>query len=215
MDHLFNLTVKPVHNELEESYVAAMKRLNDFFDIGWTQHLPPVFIVEDRATIDCLRTKNTESWVVGWSEHRKVFLLAREKMGTESDRAHSVEEYNALLTHELCHLFFSASTNGGHTPIWLTEGLSGYVSGDIQFKKKPASFSSFLEFFDTGGAGVYKESGFAVEALVKAFGKEKILDLLRNIKKSGGNPTKDKFNALFKAVYGFEPTYDAFNNLIK
>jgi hypothetical protein len=190
-----------------------MKRLNDFFGIEWTQHLPPVFIVEDRATIDCLKTKNTEPWVVGWSEHRRVFLLAREKTGIESATEYSTDEYNALLTHELCHLFFSASTNDGYTPVWLNEGLSGYVSGQIQFKKKPESLSSFLEFFDNGGSGVYDESAFAVEALVDTFGKEKILELLRKIKETGGSMTKDKFADLFKAVYGFEPTYDAFNNL--
>lgn len=210
MDHLFNLTVKPIHSELEGSYEVAMKRLNDFFEIDWVRNVPSVFIVEDRATIDCLKTKETEPWVVGWADHRKVFLLAREKMGIESATKYSVDEYNALLAHELCHLFFSASTCG-NTPTWLNEGLCGYVSGQIHFKKKPEAFSSFLDFFDTGGSGVYNESAFAVEALVGAFGKEKMLELLRNMKKSGGNITKDKFNALFKSVYGFEPTYDEFN----
>ena len=114
----------------------------------------------------------------------------------------------------MCHLFFSASTNGRNTPTWLNEGLAGYVSGQLQFKKKPETFSSFLDFFDTGGAGVYSESGFAVEALISAFGKEKILELLRNMKESGGNITKDKFNDLFKEVYGFEPAYETFNNLL-
>lgn len=214
MAHLFNLTLKPIEGELEESHKAAMERLNNFFGIGWTHHLPSVFIVEDRATIDCLRNEKTEPWVVGWSDRRKVFLLSREKMGTESAREYSINEYNALLAHELCHLFFNSSTNGGHTPTWLNEGLSGYVSGDIQFKKKPASFSSFLEFFDKGGTGVYNESPFAVAALVDAFGKEKILELLRKIKGTDGNMTKDKFDDLFKTVYGFELTYDAFNKLI-
>lgn len=213
MDHIFNLTVKPLHSELEASYEASMKKLNDFFDIGWTHHLPPVFIVEDRATIDRLRNEKSESWVVGWSEFGKVFLLAREKMGTESDRAYSVEEYDALLAHELGHLFFKASTSGKHMPIWLNEGLCGYISGQIKFKKRPSTFSSFLEFFDKGGAGVYDESAFVVEALINTFCKDKILKLLRDMKEGNGNMTKEVFDALFKAVYGFEPTYDAFNNL--
>ena len=213
MNHLFNLSLKPIHGDLEASYESAMERLNDFFGIGWTQHLPPVFIVEDRATIDCLQTKETESWVVGWSDRRKVFLLSREKMGIESVREYPIDEYNALLAHELCHLFFNASTNGGHTPVWLNEGLSGYTSGQIRLKdkEKPRTFSSFLEFFDTGGSGVYKESGFAVEALVNAYGKEKILVLLKKVKEVGQNMTREQFEEIFKAVYGLELTYDTFN----
>lgn len=213
MDHLFNLTVKSIHDEMEELYGAAMKHLNDFFEIGWVRNQPTVFIVEDRATIDCLRNEKSESWVVGWSDRNKVFLLAREKMGTESDRMYSAEEYDALLAHELCHLFFRSSTGGQSTPIWLNEGLCGYVSGQIQFKKKPEVFSSFLEFFDKGGAEVYNESAFAIKALTDSFGKEKILELLRKMKETGGNITKDTFDDLFKTVYGFAPTYEAFNNL--
>ena len=213
MDHIFSLTIKPIHSDLEQPYEDATKQLNDFFKIGWVRNLPSVFVVEDRATIDRLRNEKSESWVVGWSERNKVFLLSREKMGTESDRKHTVDEYNALLAHELCHLFFGVSTGGRHIPIWLNEGLCGYVSGQIRFKKKPEAFSGFLEFFDVGGSEVYKESGFAVEALIGAFGKEKVLELLRNIKESVGNITVDKFNVLFKVVYGFEPTYELFNNL--
>jgi len=214
MAYLFNLTLKPIiEGKLEESYKAAMQRLNNFFNIGWVHNLPSVFVVEDRATIDCLRNEKTEPWVVGWSDRRKVFLLSREKMKTESAREYSIDEYNSLLAHELCHLFFNSSTNGVRTPIWLNEGLSGYLSGDIQFKKKPEVFSSFLEFFDKGGAGVYNESAFAIKVLIDTFGKEKILELLQKIKETGENMTKDKFDDLFKAIYGFESTYDAFNDL--
>ena len=214
MDHLFNLTIKPIHDKLEESYEMAMNHLNDFFEIDWIRNQPTVFIVEDRATIDCLRNEKSEPWVVGWSDRRKVFLLSREKMGIESDRTHSVEEYDALLAHELCHLFFGVSTGGQNTPTWLNEGLCGYISGQIHFKKKPEVFSSFLEFFDKSGAGVYNESAFAVKALIDASGKEKILELLRKIKEIGGNLTKDKFDLLFKEIYGFEPAYEVFNNFI-
>ncbi len=214
MSHIFNLTLKPNKGELEASYEAAMLRLNDFFDLDWTRYLPPVFIVEDRATINYLRSQKTELWVVGWSDRRKVYLLARGKMGTEADREYSVDEYNALLAHELCHLFFNSCTNGGYNPTWLNEGLSGFLSGDSKFKKRPERFSSFLEFFDSGGAGVYNEAAFAVEALVTTYGKEKILELLQKMKEAGQNLTREQFDAFFKATYGFEPTYDVFNKII-
>lgn len=214
MAQLFDLTLKPLNGELEASYEAAMLRLNDFFGIDWSHKRPLVFIIEDRATIDYLRSQKTEPWVVGWSDGRRVHLLAREKMGTEADREYPVDEYNALLAHELCHLFFNSCTNGGTTPTWLNEGLSGYLSGDFKFKKRPERFFSFLEFFNTDGAGVYAEAAFAVEALVTTYGKEKIIELLRKMKEGSRNITEEQFKVLFMAVYGFEPTYDAFNKII-
>lgn len=213
MQNIFSLTVTPAHGEIESAYDAAMEHLKDFFEINWDKNVPTVFFVEDRATIDALRKKKTESWVVGWADHNKVYLLAREKMGTESDREYSVEEYNALLGHELCHLFFRVST-GGSIPVWLTEGLSEYTSGNMRFKKKPVEFSSFLDFFDTGGSGVYKESSFAIEALIMAYGKEKMLALLGKIKETGQDMTREQFAELFKDVYGFELAYDAINKLV-
>ena len=135
-------------------------------------------------------------------------------MKSEADREYSVEEYKALLAHELCHLFFRVSTGGNRMPIWLNEGLSDYTSGNMQFKKKPEEFASFLESFNSGGAGVYAEAPFAVEALINAYGKEKILTLLKKIKETGQSMTKERFEELFKKVYGFGLSYIEFNRLI-
>lgn len=213
MQNIFNLTVTPAHGEIESVYNSAMERLNAFFGIDWTEHVPSVFFVEDRATIDFLRKEKTEPWVVGWADHNKVFLLSIEKMKSEADREYSVDEYNALLAHELCHLFFRVSTGGNRMPVWLNEGLSDYISGNIRFKKRPDRFSSFLEFFNSGGAGVYEEASFAVETLVDAYGKEKLLALLRKIKEAGQNMTREQFEEMFKTVYGLELSYDTFNKI--
>ena len=59
---------------------------------------------------------------------------------------------------------------------------------------------------------MYKEAGFAVEILYKNFGKEKLLKL---IKLSSKINNKSKFNKLFQKIYGFQPSYIKFNELVK
>lgn len=67
MQNIFNLTVTPAHGEIESMYDGAMERLNAFFGIDWTEHVPSVFLVEDRATIDyiCERRRLSLGWWVG------------------------------------------------------------------------------------------------------------------------------------------------------
>jgi len=76
--------------------------------------------------------------------------------------------------------------------------------------KKIIEFSNFLDFYDKGGSGVYNESGFAVQLLVEKFGKQKLFELIKNLKSV---KSADEFNASFKNIYGFEATYNGFNSL--
>ena len=73
-------------------------------------------------------------------------------------------------------------------------------------------FNEFLGFYDNGGRGVYAESGFAVHLLVKEFGKQKLLNLIKGLKSVSSQ--KD-FTSLFVQIYGIEPTYEKFNELLK
>ena len=52
------------------------------------------------------------------------------------------------------------------------------------------------------------ESGFAIEFLVKQFGKEKILKLLQELMK---DDSKSNLKRVFKEIYGFELDYENFN----
>ena len=205
--------------DLEPLYDSCMEKLNEFFALKWVTDTPQVYIVPDRRTIDILKHKRTEPWIIGWGEPNpstdRVFLLARDALLTESNHVdNSIERYTELMMHELCHSFY-LRLSGTHAPTWLNEGLCMYVSGQIRHRQRPERFTDLLEYFNHGGEGVYREAGFAIEALVNAHGKEKLTQVLHAMKVAGGHVTHESFDALFSVVYGTSPTYEMFDSLLE
>jgi hypothetical protein len=200
-------------NFLEEVYKNAMFDLNIFFELKWIYFCPRIIIIDDRKTFDELMQKKTERWVVGWSENRNVFLLNKEKMEKESShKKYSEKAYEALIKHELTHSFFNVvSGYAKNAPKWLTEGIAIYLSKQNQFKKRPIKLKNFLEYYYKSDSGMYYESGFVIELLIKNFGKKNFLNLIKSLKNI---KTKKDFDKLFKIIYGFGLSYKKFNVLL-
>lgn len=186
--------------------------LNDFYGIDWVHHQPVSIMVKDRKSIDLLKGEKTESWVVGWAEGNKVFILDRDNFNTESEHKYSPEKYYSLLKHEISHAFYRVLSDGNMKPVWLCEGVAIYTSGQNKEKRPIDRFKNFLAFQDIGGEGVYAESGFAVDLLVREFGKQKLLDL---IKGQTSVTSQEDFMKSFVQIYGIEPVYEKFNELLK
>ncbi len=186
--------------------------LNIFYEINWVHHLPVPIVVKDRKSIDLLKREKTEPWVVGWSEGNKVFILDRNNFGSESNHKYSPETYHSLLKHEISHAFYRILCGGNMKPIWLCEGVAIFTSGQNREKRPVECFKEFLNFQEDGGSGVYAESGFAVYLLVKEFGKQKLLDLIKGLKSI---TSQKEFTELFIKIYGIEPTYEKFNEFLR
>src|SRR3989338_1444785 len=169
---------------LEKIYTDLMKSLNEFYEINWVHHLPIIIIVDDRETINTLKGKKTENWVVGWTNGSQVYILNKDSFEKESSHKCNPDEYSALIKHELSHCFYNILSNYHHIPIWLGEGVASYTSGQNNLKNKPKEFSKFLDCYDHGGKGVYSESGFFVQILIEKFGKQKLLNLIKKLKNS-------------------------------
>ena len=101
---------------------------------------------------------------------------------------------------------------GNYTPKWLWEGVSIYLSGQNKLKGKIKEFSDFYESYEKDLGRVYQESGYAVELLVKKFGKNKLLKL---IKESGKIKSKKDFSVFFKTIYNFDLSIKNFNDFLK
>ena len=197
---------------LDKIYTESIDDLNKFYEINWTHHQPVVIIMKDRKAIDALKGENTERWMVGHAEGNKVFILDRNNFESESDHKYSSETYYSLIKHELSHCFYRVLYDGHMKPVWLCEGVAIYTSGQNKEKRPVECFREFLGFYENGGKGVYAESGFAVYLLVKEFGKQKLLDLIKGLKSVTAQ--KD-FTTLFVQIYGIEPVYEKFNELLK
>ena len=191
---------------IEKVYKDSMKDLNKFYEVNWTYGRPNVIIPESRKQIDQLKDTKTERWVVGWSSGQFIYVLDRKNFNKESSNKYSESSYSATIKHELSHAFYNIKSKGKNTPRWLCEGVAIYTSGQNKLKKIPIKFGNFLSFYENGGKDIYYESGFAVELLVKKYGKKKLLKLILN---------KDGFSKLFKKIYGFSSNYKEFNAFLK
>jgi hypothetical protein len=205
---VFSLTHAP-NKKIERWYEQSMKELGEFYGINWVESRPVILLIKSRKDIDLIKGKETEDWVVGFTDGSKkcLFLLESESYEKESSHRYSDEEYSTLIKHELSHLF-SRILYEGYTPKWLVEGIAIYSSGQLELKKKPKEFKSFLSFFKQGGGGLYDESGFAVEILIENFGKEKFFNLYKSLDKV---ESEEDLQELFKDIYGETLNYDFFN----
>ena len=193
---------------LEKIYADSMKDLNDFYEINWVHHLPTITIVDNHETINALKGEKTENWVVGWTNGSQIYVLNKDNFEKESNHKYNPNEYSALIKHELSHSFYNILSSYSHFPFWLGEGVAIYTSGQNNFKNKLEKFSEFLDFYDQGGKGVYSESGFFIQALVEKFGKQKLLNIIKQVKNL---KTREEFDKFFAKEYGFNLNYDEIN----
>ena|SRR3989344_4336815 len=193
---------------LENIYNDAIKKLNLFYGLKLGKSVIEIIIIKDRKTIDMLKGKKTERWLVGWANGTSVYILDRKNYEKDSSHKYSDEKYAALMMHEMAHIFLKFFANSSYKPIWLDEGMSIFLSEQNKFKKKPEKFVKFLECYDKHESDVYDEAGFAVEVLIKKFGKGKLLELIKGLKKIN---SRNGFEKLFKRKYGFEINYKEIN----
>lgn len=202
---------------MQEAYDEGMKKLNDFWGINWVRNTPDIYVVESREDINKIKGMEIEDWVVGWAagsdtERKRIFLLEFDKLETESDHKKDEKKYKALIAHELCHLFVGIVSRRTPLagPMWWNEGLSVYLSGQINFRKRPNKFVGFLNSNRENPVPAYNEGGFVVELLVNKYGKEKIIELVKSL---GDYKNEGDFDKFFERVYGFELSYEKINEI--
>lgn len=196
---------------LEKIYKQSMIELDEFFELNWQQNQPEVFTVQNREEIDKIWKKKTPRWLVAWgSRWSGVYILDRNNFEKESDNTYTKERYQALLKHELAHCFTDILTGGYSNPTWLSEGISIYLSNQLKQYKKPKKYKHFLKSFYKGEPEVYKEAGWVIKTLVEEYGKDKLFNLLKQIKTT--KPNEKEFSKIFEKTYKFKPTLLNFNH---
>ncbi len=186
---------------LEKIYQKSMAELDEFFELNWQHNRPKVFIVKNRKEIDKAWKQKTPRYLVAWGGRQSgVYILDKNNFEKESDNTYSKERYSALLKHELAHCFTDILIDSYRKPVWLNEGISIYLSGQLKWYKKPTKFENYLKSFDKQEVGIYQEAGWVVKELVEKHGKKKLFDLLKQIKTN--RPNEKEFNKIFKEIYG-------------
>lgn len=207
------IRLKPIsHKYFEKAYESAMSDLNKFFDINWTKNRPNIYLINNRKDYDLIRGEKTEGWMIGFVSWGNVYLMDYRNFEKESSHKKcSKEYYSSLIKHELAHIFTQQKGLHFPYPTWLWEGIAIYTSDQPSQYKRPEKLKNFLHFYkihkDETGT-VYDEAGFAVEFLVKKYGKEKLFKLIKAIDK---DMSESDFAKLFKKIYGIPLEYKSFN----
>lgn len=194
-------------DELKRFYSKAFTELKDFFELNWVHSLPQLYILNGRKEVDRWHDKE-DTRMSGWTYgSHQFYIVDKETFKKEAGEDYQEDDYFMLLKHEMAHCFYQIITKGVTKPIWLWEGVAIYAAGQNNRSRKPSDFQFFLNSQDTHEKGVYEEAGFAIEALIKKYGKSKLLSMLSQL--SNGD-----FDNIFESFYGWIPAYESFNNLL-
>lgn len=203
---------------LEKFYRRSIKELDDFFGLNLKRDKPKIFLVKDRESINKLMGQKTQDWVVGWVKNTDIFILDKDTYEKESSHTYSDDVYFRLIKHELAHVFtkvYSGIYNKSIEPDWLWEGLATYLSSQNKIEKNHGQLKEFLHHHSKVNKNLsiyYKESGLAVEFLVKNFGKQKLFKLIKSLKDMN---SEMEFAIGFEKIYGFKLNYKNFQKPFK
>lgn len=118
----------------------------------------------------------------------------------------------------MVHVFtkiYSGIFNKSIEPDWLWEGLATYLSGQNKTPQNHRQLNEFLQHYSQNNKNLntyYKESGLAIEFLVKNFGKQRILKLIKSLRTIN---SEIEFDMKFEKIYGFKLNYKNFQKPFK
>ncbi len=181
---------------IEKFILKTKKELDNFFKIKL--RTPYINLIQTRKEFDLISGRKTEKWGVGSVYERTVFIFAPEVFDKVSN--HKKTDFWNTLKHEMVHIYYQSITNN-YMPVWLNEGLACYLAKQI---KKPLQLKravNVIAYFKKFDKDIYHLGYNFVKLLIKRFGKEKILKLIKTI---NFKTTRQNFNKNFKKIYGFE-----------
>jgi len=189
-NHFDNL--KNLKKLVNESYIVN----KDFFG----QDISPFkikFVYTRRDFNKHIGKTSTPDWLVGVVIKRQLIIFSPAVFDIVS--SHTKSEFKGVLSHEISHIFKNDIFSFDY-PTWLSEGLSGYISS--QYKKirafKDVDFRLLHRKEDWVGNTNYPQAYLFFAYLIKRFGKEKMIKLLKSLR---GKEPIVKFETKFKELF--------------
>jgi len=162
-----------------------------------------IFFCYSRHDFDTFAKKKTPNWMVGISGHKEILIFSPSVF--EKVSSHPMSDFVPVLTHEIAHVFVNQIYEFKY-PVWLSEGICGYIAGQDRTRKvSKESIKRLALIHDAKGWGKaynYSQAFLFTSYLIETFGKRKLFRLLKEL---GKRDSFSVFSRRFKRVYGLSP----------
>lgn len=170
-----------------------------------------------RSQMDKISDQKTPDWLVGYAKNKQIYIFSPSVFDQVS--SHPASDFLPTLTHELAHNFSNQLLNY-YYPVWLYEGLAGYIAGQYKLRKIK-TLTPFIKLHDSKNWNQnpnYPQSYAFTKYLIDSFGKETIIDFLKQLPKVLGRHHYPKdFSNFFEQYFkvDFDMVLDNYKLLIQ
>ena len=182
--------------DLEKMVLDSYKKNQDFF--GEKEIDIKIKFLYQRLEMDEICGYKTQDWEVGYANKEKQISIF-SPLVFDKVSSHPQSDFDYVLTHEIAHLFTNEILGFGY-PKWLREGIAGYVAKQYKIRSV-GKIDEFSNLHDKEGWNKfhnYPQAFSFTKYLIDKFGKDKILEFLKNIKTNiGSTSTYDDFVKFF------------------
>ncbi len=207
MHNYFEIKLRKYNHKLTNYLEFIKKDLENFFNIKIKQ--PNIFLLNSRKEIDKIYGQKTKSWLTGWVRYGTIFILNPKNYTKESCHKNILHFWQTL-KHEYCHLYFDQLA-GISCPRWLNEGLACYLAGQVKKEPKDKDLLKIFNYYSKIDRYIYNISYFWVKLLIKKFGRNKILKLIKSLHP---NLSEKHFSNIFYKTFQIRYSKEDFLKLL-
>lgn len=187
--------------EIKKRVLNAYEKNKLFFGCELTKKCM-VHIIYKREEMDkvCGGIKS-EPWLVGTTtQEGEIFIFSPTVFDKIS--SHPATNFDPIITHELAHVFTNEIIKT-YRPVWLNEGLAGYIAGQCKSKQLRVihDFEKLHSRKDWDTSPNYAQACQFTTFLIENFGKDALLQFLKDIPENDG--TRASFSDFCKFFTDF------------
>ena len=193
-DLIYKKKDKSIKKE-KELIIKAFNYNKRFFGIKIDKF--KIKFVYSRKKFDKIWGSKTEKFTSGFIKDDLMVLFSYSIFDKETKW--KKKYFYECLLHEISHLFYEEMRDDSYDPLWLSEGLATFIQsrnkkfkyiGGIKIKKEILE-----EGFEKMSLKSYHVYCLFVEYLIKIYGKNKLFNLIRSLKKG------EDIDSIFKRIY--------------
>ena len=208
---------KVLIGEVTEFLSKCKIELDSWFEIDLP--MPELIVLHSAQDVaEIWDMKLGDDLPIAWADtgRQKLYMLQWDE--AEKLRQKMPYDFWTILKHEYVHFYWHAIV-GTTMPIWMNEGLACYLAGQTFVLKDKNMIFNIRDYFDDNTFNAYAVGYVGVNYLIEKFGKETLLEFLKQLSDIVVSTTKkipvEAFEGLFKQQFGFGLTKGELKRLVE